>query len=294
MDQWSHYLSTSIVETTVAVNLESEKENLSTVGLGKWSQRPLRASSRLPTAIPATKMGGCLDESHDMTVESSSTIPVPRRNLAETFDELYVEPPPELQVTTPATKTELKHLDDVSPVAVADLDVDSQTPPDHDNDVVPHFHLHSDLKRELDQELVNRVSMYGVIFDVNKEATSMASNDFLAIQRVKSMDEEDEVYSPLVVAVKGGISKPSLSHTDTALIDEEHWLLTAIDARKQVSTETSCPPTFLQAMGEREYENPLSLEKSRTQLWKPSRSWWEAKSGKNPWIEPKSHNKRWR
>ena len=32
----------------------------------------------------------------------------------------------------------------------------------------------------------------------------------------------------------------------------------------------------------------------RTQLWKPSRSWWEAKSGKNPWIEPASHNRRWR
>lgn len=36
------------------------------------------------------------------------------------------------------------------------------------------------------------------------------------------------------------------------------------------------------------------LSQSRTQLWKPSRSWWEAKSGKNPWIEPNSHNKRWR
>jgi hypothetical protein len=49
-------------------------------------------------------------------------------------------------------------------------------------------------------------------------------------------------------------------------------------------------------MGEKEYENPIASLPgvSRTQLWKPSRSWWEAKSGKNPWIEPTSHNKRWR
>jgi len=75
-------------------------------------------------------------------------------------------------------------------------------------------------------------------------------------------------------------------------------LLTAIDARGKDESRPNqaCPATFLQAMGEREYENPLaSLSNgSRTQLWKPSRSWWEAKSGKNPWIEPKSHNKRWR
>jgi len=54
--------------------------------------------------------------------------------------------------------------------------------------------------------------------------------------------------------------------------------------------------TFPQAMGERDYDNSSqnSIVGVRTQLWKPSRSWWEAKSGKNPWIEPKSHNKRWR
>ena len=57
-----------------------------------------------------------------------------------------------------------------------------------------------------------------------------------------------------------------------------------------------CPPTFSQAIGEKEYENPVHALSggNRTQLWKPSRSWWEAKSGKNPWIEPSSHNKRWR
>ena len=92
---------------------------------------------------------------------------------------------------------------------------------------------------------------------------------------------------------------PAASATiKVALVDEERWLLDAIDARLPDESRSvkACPPTFLQAMGERDYENPLaSLSNgSRTQLWKPSRSWWEAKSGKNPWIEPKSHNKRWR
>jgi hypothetical protein len=48
-------------------------------------------------------------------------------------------------------------------------------------------------------------------------------------------------------------------------------------------------------IGSAHSENSLSVVSAmRTQLWKPSRSWWEAKSGKNPWIEPSLHNKRWR
>jgi hypothetical protein len=92
--------------------------------------------------------------------------------------------------------------------------------------------------------------------------------------------------------------QPRTSLIQAAVIDEERWLLETIDSRGMDESRAikACPPTFLQAMGEREYENPLtSLSNgSRTQLWKPSRSWWEAKSGKNPWIEPTSHNKRWR
>ena len=106
------------------------------------------------------------------------------------------------------------------------------------------------------------------------------------------MDEEDEIYSPLVAAVNGQPTIPRMeSMTETAVIDEERWILQAIEARGEEKSSAACPPTFLQAMGEREYER---IETNRTQLWKPSRSWWEAKSGKNPWIEPKSHNKRWR
>lgn len=127
----------------------------------------------------------------------------------------------------------------------------------------------------------------------------MAANDDSGYNR--NPDEANEKYDPLIMAAHG---HPRIEYTgsssavETALIDEEQWLLNAIDARNSEESRSikACPPTFLQAMGERDYENPLtSLSNgSRTQLWKPSRSWWEAKSGKNPWIEPNSHNKRWR
>lgn len=117
---------------------------------------------------------------------------------------------------------------------------------------------------------------------------------------------------------------PGGSFACCALIDEEHWLLEAVSSRSADEVADGhrrggpCPAAFAKAIGEQEAgeglpqqsdwvsnqsggtqqgqsANPLlSLEGSRTQLWKPSRSWWEAKNGKNPWIEPSSHNKRWR
>ena len=161
------------------------------------------------------------------------------------------------------------------------------------------FRLHPQLQREMSDALVQRVCFYSIIHDINKEATSMASNDDSGYNR--NPDEANEKFDPLVRAAHG---HPRLEYTcsnsliRTALIDEEQWLLDAIESRSpdEARSINVCPPTFLQAMGERDYENPLtSLSNgSRTQLWKPSRSWWEAKSGKNPWIEPNSHNKRWR
>ena len=107
------------------------------------------------------------------------------------------------------------------------------------------------------------MSFYGIIHDINKEAASMAQAD------------------------------SSESQEGVAVVDEEEWLLKLIHSqREQSETQRACPPTFLKAMGEEEYD--FGFSKSKTQLWKPSRSWWEAKSGKNPWIEPASHNKRWR
>jgi hypothetical protein len=266
----------------------------------------------------------CLDA--DSSFESvPSRQAIPRRNLTEAFEELYVEPSSG-EVATPATKdtTESKASSEVSPTGVADLARDDHsssresqdaTSDSHDvapedasvallfdndssTDELPHFQLHASLQRDLSQSLLNRVSFYGIIHDINKEANSMATCDTSSFARSCDQDPNEE-FCPLVVAVNGEPSRPmpNSSMMDEAVIDEENWLLAAIESRgiDESRAVAACPPTFLQAMGEREYDNPLSsMESSRTQLWKPSRSWWEAKSGKNPWIEPTSHNKRWR
>ena len=108
-------------------------------------------------------------------------------------------------------------------------------------------------------------------------------------------------------------------HPPKRTIDEERWLLTQIKTTNHNNSNhnnLTCPsPTsFLEAIGEKPLSsnhknnknstdeankntspNPLHvISSSRTQLWKPNRSWWEAKSGKNPWIEPRHHAKRWR
>ena len=270
------------------------------------------------------------DEQREYAAEptnDSTMQAIPRRNLSEAFDELYVDrQAPTEQTTTPATKqsaeddkTTAAKSTAISPAGVAELDIEGEAPEMkssvEDNETrtpaaqstseegesggehVPHFYLHPELRRELPQPLVNRVSFYGILHDVNKEATAMAAHDFATFQRPKSQEEDEANSCPLVAAVKGknSVGRQCLSMAATALLDEERWLLSAIETRgEEPRAAAACPPTFLQAMGEREYEKPSTMETSRTQLWKPSRSWWEAKSGKNPWIEPKSHNKRWR
>lgn len=240
----------------------------------------------------------------------------------EAFEELHIKPSTDdetvtLQKSLSMKSEEASQAPAISPTGVAELIPNAPnqgktttvalqptaviTPDktESTNGIVPSFYLHPELKRDLSDALVNRVSFYAVIHDINKEATAMAANDDSGYNR--NPEDMHEEYDPLVVAVNGPPDEPfasSNSFMQLALIDEERWLLDAIEARSNEETRSInvCPPTFLQAMGERDYENPLaSLSNgSRTQLWKPSRSWWEAKSGKNPWIEPKSHNKRWR
>jgi hypothetical protein len=195
--------------------------------------------------------------------------------------------------------------------------------------------LHPDLQRELAQAQVNRVSFYSILHDINKEALAMAANDalsqvpdpaeeehsplVLAAGVVPATDHASVVSSKKealigmdlsvalvdegtdasigTLSLPEGVRAPVNSHQClqiAAVRRAEEWLLSTIASRNDSSRP--CPATFLQAIGEKEYENPVSslAGGSRTQLWKPSRSWWEAKSGKNPWIEPTSHNKRWR
>ena len=162
------------------------------------------------------------------------------------------------------------------------------------------FKLHASLKRGLSQATVDRVFMHEIIHDINKEALTMSAND---PKQPVFEETKEESSCPLVQAAVNDCissadkySQPECS-SQSAIIDDEGWLLDIVAARDpEERKNTTCPPTFLQAMGEKEYENPVQALSgpSRTQLWKPSRSWWEAKSGKNPWIEPSSHNKRWR
>ena len=166
------------------------------------------------------------------------------------------------------------------------------------------MNLHPDLYRDLSQHCIARVSCYSILHDINKEAAALAAHDPLAtVSEVMNSEKS----CPLVLAATTGQIERSTNSNNSidplaieqALIDEEKWLLATIADRKesiQPGAATKCPATFLQAMGEKDYENPVSAVTghARTQLWKPSRSWWEAKSGKNPWIEPACHNKRWR
>ena len=261
-----------------------------------------------------------------VAVEQPSQIP--RRNLTEAFEELYIKPSssmasnsesetPLAKQQKPSTvtldaKSQVTVASMISPTGVTDMNMSATatnvvTPISKDGvvgklDDKLGFHLHPLLQRELSDALVQRVSFYSIIHDINKECTSMAANDESGYNGppVDPLADHD----PLIHAVRGTPKRESAGRASAfvtnALIDEEQWLLDTIEARNSEksrhTTVNACPPTFSQAIGERDYENPLtSLSSgSRTQLWKPSRSWWEAKSGKNPWIEPMCHNKRWR
>ena len=222
------------------------------------------------------------------------------RNLAFEFEQMYVTE----KDSTPTTAGKLDRLvtdidikDDknaISPTCVIEEAKSFKGKYPSNETFVLEFKLHSELKRSLTQGQVNRISIYSVIHEINKEASSMASNDF---------------------SVSETCSTHSSDAPSSAVIDEEQWLLAAIASRsKEEMKYRPCPASFAESIGEEEKAeekaltgdgkkevvtgmtpNPLSvLSNSRTQLWKPSRSWWEARSGRNPWIEPKSHNKRWR
>ena len=219
--------------------------------------------------------------------------PIPCRNLSKAFEALCVSTTDSLsdeRLDDPkTTKKDTEAF--FSPTSVTqNLDQSSQVPTTGLPAYV--FNLHRDLSRDLPPALISRVSLYAVIHDINKEAAALAANDPL------NRDDIKEELSPLVQAVTGSEIVEKGPEVKSAMIDEETWLLDAISnrSREDKYEVQACPPTFLQAMGEKEYENPVHALSgaSRTQLWKPSRSWWEAKSGKNPWIEPNSHNKRWR
>lgn len=255
---------------------------------------------------------------------------------------------------------------------------------------MPRFHLHEKLRGNLRQGLIDRVSFYSIVRDINKEALDAAMTDPKGgiyndgtvhgkLRQMKRMGDnqsdnaggnavtdgslkrvedaaaavhdtmsknpspptiangthqviaedgkihlhpnpQEERESLLVMAClpdEQGVEEdrcptstasnapktvsPSLG---AALLDEEWWLMSAIASRAPeevaLNQSTQLLATFYEAMGEKESSanatdgNNTAGASSRTQLWKPGRSWWEAKSGKNPWVEPVVHNNRWR
>lgn len=218
---------------------------------------------------------------------------------------------------------------------------------------MPCFRLHDTLRGKLYQGLVDRVSFYSVVRDINKEALDLTISDpqggayedaemhgkvwlssggespVLPMESKREVVADDgkvhvhpnpkeEQRSVLVMACQlkernnpnegpSGICVPAevnenpVASLGVPLIDEEWWLVSAIASRapEEVEVNRTCKllPTFYEAMGEKDAASmgdAVEERSSRTQLWKPGRSWWEAKSGKNPWVEPVVHNKRWR
>ena len=306
--------SEQIATSSVSAGLPRKFDpSIDTAPLQSLSSSSILAMSQntSESSVGCIQTSASIEENFGGVTETSQ---IPRRNLTEAFEELYVDTETPAMKKSGSKNSVSSSTNLISPTGVADFNIEPQkaspevlsdnsnmvSPKKDDVKVVlPQFDLHTNLQRDLSNALVNRVSFYAVIHDINKEATAMAINDESGYNR--NPENQQEEYDPLVVAVNGSPEGPlavSSSMVKVALIDEEKWLLDAISAGRTDDSRSvnACPPTFLQAMGERDYENPLaSLSNgSRTQLWKPSRSWWEAKSGKNPWIEPKSHNKRWR
>mmetsp|Transcript_19507 Transcript_19507/g.42394 ORF Transcript_19507/g.42394 Transcript_19507/m.42394 type:complete len:914 (-) Transcript_19507:231-2972(-) len=328
--------SLKVSTASIDVILPEKDYNPSLEILRSFSSESMKAISKSQSADPDFDQG-LRGATASIMVES---VPIPRRNLTEAFEELYTKPSKSWgnSVTDSPDVKKLNSLvgnscnsgssSMISPTGVTELEIAtnvasvgttlSSSATGLSNLITPIkpnrntkqdgskeqqqlflFRLHPQLQRDMSDALVRRVCFYSIIHDINKEATTMASNDESGYNR--NPNEVNEKFDPLVMAMHGHSRAEftgSSSMISAALIDEEEWLLEALNSRNPDETRSikACPPTFLQAMGERDYENPLtSLSNgSRTQLWKPSRSWWEAKSGKNPWIEPNSHNKRWR
>jgi hypothetical protein len=316
-----------------------------------------------------------------------------RRKLSDTFDMLAVVGSPPRQQLCQVDAGDASALSSTvtkpSPTSVSGLDGETMSGTLSSESVVksalqlenglnvasismPHFHLHEALRGTLSQGLIDRVSFYSIVRDINKEALDAVmtdprgsvyndgsvhgGNDDVMKSSVKASclprelslvdgklvagrnrvtaedgkihvhpNPKEERNSVLVIAclsdeknpneasdmnectendyaTSAPNNNPSASCSPllgAALLDEEWWLMAAIASRTPeeviMNQSTKLLPTFHEAIGEKDVVlETIAGGTSRTQLWKPGRSWWEAKSGKNPWVEPVVHNNRWR
>ena len=162
---------------------------------------------------------------------------------------------------------------------------------------LPPFTLSPSLVASLSPGLLSRVSLYSLIRDINAEASICAVTDPKG-REVMAEDGKIHVH-PTTATDHSILFTQEYNFSDTQLLDEEWFLLSAVVSRsteemEMNSNNSSLLPTFAEAMGEVTSSSQEGNNGSKTQLWKPGRSWWEAKSGKNPWVEPVVHNNRWR
>jgi hypothetical protein len=254
------------------------------------------------------------DDDHHPNLSIWSQNPMPIRNLCGAFEGMN-DRNEEQVLLSPDDHEDLKRCHRTSPNGVDQYQCSPNKPSMRQESTgfpldlkiqMPHFELYAGLKLNLSQPVIDRCSFYTVVHGINKEVQDMVANDV----NCHTDDRQDE-NSAIVQAFYGSTksSKSSDQQVNLAVIDEEKWLLAAIASRSpDEGMIRDCPESFAEAIGESDIlassidgklnqhsDNPLSVvSASRTQLWKPSRSWWEAKSGKNPWIEPTLHNKRWR
>ncbi len=156
---------------------------------------------------------------------------------------------------------------------------------------LPLFQLHECLKKNLPQPVVNRCSLYSVVYNVNKAAYGKIESLDCKIQKKKKIED----HSPLVHAANNEHVDTSKEEEEEApkvkltVLDEEKFLLLIIKSRKENMDEDEEASSGSEAAS---FQSALPSP-VKNQLWKPARSWWEAKSRKNPWLEPRNHIKRW-
>ena len=170
---------------------------------------------------------------------------------------------------------------------------------------IPQFQLHDSLRGTLSQGVINRVSFYSILRDINQEVLDNFDTGGGGNIQLHDPNQEEEQNSILIISCLNDDDDESnnepLLNIDASttrqqgiLIDEEWWLISVIASRTPESIKnqsTELLPSFFEAMGESDNDDESP---SKTKLWKPSQSWWDAKSGKNPWVEPVVHDNRWR
>ena len=243
---------------------------------GESHNHTIMTDAELLSAV-ATTTSATANDNHE-----SSSFP---RNLNNAFDLLV--PKTTAAASTTTTTDEQCRYQPPTMISIEQITV----PHIH----LPLFTLSPQLSASLSPGVISRVSFYSIVRDINAEASVCQSTDpvIASGREVSDADGRVHVHPRINNEEKSILFGNEWIFSNNMLLDEEWFLLSAIASRESWEVEANGEmllPTFAEAMGETKEESAGS----RTQLWKPGRSWWEAKSGKNPWVEPVVHNNRWR